>query len=204
MSRLDYLTIAIVGACILAIIFLVYKMTDLFSGGKQDDKIEAVRDTVETEEDDVYDYEIDENVDSTSGNVATDNTTASNPATSTPSTKPATTNTTTSAEKEVDASSTAAEDDGASDGKSYGGNYTYPGGDFMVIAGAFTQKASARREVERLKKKGYSTAGLEIFDRGKYAVVLVDQFGNMADAERLVKKLEGDGVKAYIKMKQPG
>ncbi len=201
MSRLDYLTIAIVGACILAIIFLVYKMTDLFNGGKQDDKIETVRDTVETEEDEVYDYEIDEKVDSTSGNAATDNTSSSKPATSTPAT---TTTSSSSSSKEMDASSTASEDDGATDGKSYGGNYSYPGGDFMVIAGAFTQKASARKEVNRLKKKGYSTAGLEIFDRGKYAVVMVDQFGNMADAERLIKKLEGDGIKAYIKMKQPG
>ena len=202
MSRLDYLTIAIVGACILAIIFLVYKMTDLFNSGKQDDKIESLKDSVETETDDVYDYEIEENVDSTGGSAASDKTTPSASASSTTTSTPSTAAPTT--EKELDASTSPSEDDGDSSGKSYGGNYSYPGGAFMVIAGAFTQKASARKEVDRLKKKGYATAGLEIFDRGKYAVVLVDQFGNMADAERLVKKLQGEGIKAYIKMKQPG
>jgi cell division septation protein DedD len=203
MSRLDYLTIAIVGACILAIIFLVYKMTDLFNSGKQDDKIESLKDSVETETDDVYDYEIEEKVDSTGGNATSDNATSTQPAaTNSATATTATTEPPTS--DELDASASPSEDDNTGGGKSYGGNYSYPGGAFMVIAGAFTQKASARKEVDRLKKKGYATAGLEIFDRGKYAVVLVDQFGNMADAERLVKKLQGDGIKAYIKMKQPG
>ncbi|MEZ4958917.1 MAG: SPOR domain-containing protein [Saprospiraceae bacterium] len=192
MSKLDYLTIAIVGACILAIIFLIYKMTDLFKGDKPLDKIEIAADSIETDADSIYDYDIDNVVDSaaTKANSSTDNAVTTTPATSTPATT-----------KELDAASSGAEDDVNS--KTYGGNYTHPGGDFMVIAGAFTQKSLARQEVNRLKKKGYSTAGMEIFDRGKYAVVLVDQFNNMAAAERLVKKLESEGIKCYVKMKEP-
>jgi cell division septation protein DedD len=48
---------------------------------------------------------------------------------------------------------------------------------------------------------GYKSASVEIFDRGKYAVILVDRFDNMADAERLQKKLKADKVAAYIKLK---
>jgi hypothetical protein len=46
MSRLDYITIAIVAVCILAIVFLVYKMTDLFKGETPADLTETVTHSV--------------------------------------------------------------------------------------------------------------------------------------------------------------
>ena len=57
MSRLDYITIGIVAACILAIIFLVYKMTDLFKDQPTTDPTETTTDIVEEEGDDLYNYD---------------------------------------------------------------------------------------------------------------------------------------------------
>lgn len=190
MSKLDYITIAIVAVCILAIIFLVYKMTDLFQNDQGEDKIENVQDTVETEDDDVYDYEIDGEVDTTqTGNAGTD---------AAPATQPATTPT---EQGELNAETSPAEDD-EREPSTDADHFANPGGKFMVFGGTFEQKSHADAQVRSLKKMGYQNAKIEIFDRGKYAVVLVDRFDNMADAERLVKKLKADDVNCYIKMKE--
>ena len=69
------------------------------------------------------------------------------------------------------------------------------------LAGSFSKKAFAESQVKKLNKLGYDNARVEMFDRGKYAVVLVDRFGNMAQAEKMVKALSADGVKSYVKMK---
>lgn len=182
MSRIDYLTIGIVAVCILAIIFLVYKMTDLFGGDNDGDKIETVQDSVELDEDGIYDYELDNPVDTNAtAQPATDDTEPTQPATAAPA-APASSEEFTETETEK--------------------TNTYSGGKFMVFGGTFTKKVWANDQVSRLKKLGYQNASIEIFDRGKYAVVLVDRFDYMADAERLVKKLEADGIKSYIKMKE--
>lgn len=204
MSRLDYVTIAIVGICIIAILFLVYKMTNVFNGDKAKPATEIAADSTDAEDEDVYDYEIDENVDSTGdakGNTSTDKA---------PTTKPATSTT------ETTASSAPAEDDAAvpvtktpSSTKSSTAatttdaeeNTDYSEGNYLVLAGSFTLKSGAEAQVKKLNKLGYDNAKMEIFDRGKYAVVVVDRFDNMADAERLVKKLSGNSIKSYVKAK---
>lgn len=207
MSKLDYVTIAIVGICILAIVFLVYKMTNVFNGDSSKDKTEIPADSVETEDDSVYDYEIDNNVDSTGGQSSGTTTT----------TQPATTTTTPADKAGTSASSAPAEDDAPTTTSNSGGTKSttsagsattdsepkanYSEGKFMVLAGSFSKKAFAEAQVKKLDKLGYDNARVEIFDRGKYAVVLVDRFDNMAEAERLVKKLSGDGVKSYVKIK---
>ncbi|MCF8245286.1 MAG: SPOR domain-containing protein [Saprospiraceae bacterium] len=205
MSKLDYVTIAIVGICILAILFLVYKMTNVFNSENPKDKTEIAVDPVETEDDGVYDYEIDKNVDSTgiNGNASSDKTSTTKPSTSS----------TTSDIEETSASSAPAEDDATettgsnpttNTGSSASDNSekaSYSNGKFMVLAGSFTKKALAESQVKKLNKLGYVNARVELFDRGKYAVVLVDRFSNMAEAERTVKKLNGDGVKSYVKTK---
>lgn len=206
MSRLDYVTIAIVGICILAILFLVYKMTNVFNGENPKDKTEIAVDSVETEDDGVYDYEIDKNVDSTgtaNGNTASDKTSTTKPSTtSTPSDNEETS--ASSAPAEDDATETTSTKPATNTGSSDSDNSekaTYSNGKFMVLAGSFTKKALAESQVKKLNKLGYDNARVELFDRGKYAVVLVDRFSNMAEAERTVKKLNGDGVKSYVKIK---
>jgi cell division protein FtsN len=213
MSKLDYVTIAIVGICIMAILFLVYKMTNVFKDGKQTDKTEIAADNVETESDDVYDYEIDKNVDSTGtngaskGNAVSDKTTATKPATtSVPADKAETSASDAPSEDEVD--DAVREATGTKPATKPGKTSTdtadtadYADGKYLVIAGSFSIKASAEKQAAKLKKMGYENARMEIFDKGKYAVVLVDRFDNMAAAEKLVKKLNGDGVKSYVKAK---
>lgn len=182
MSRIDYLTIGIVAVCILAILFLVYKMTDLFGSDNGGDNIESVQDSVELDDEGIYDYELDNPVDSSElAEPATDEVETTRPAITTPA-EPA-------APEESTETTTEVAD-------------SYSGGKFMVFGGTFTKKVWANDQVSRLKKLGYQNASIEIFDRGKYAVVLVDRFDYMADAERLVKKLEADGIKSYIKMKE--
>ncbi|MEZ4935043.1 MAG: hypothetical protein R2788_23290 [Saprospiraceae bacterium] len=56
--------------------------------------------------------------------------------------------------------------------------------------------------MQQLKKLGYNNATVENFDRGKYDVILVDRFDNMAAAERLVKDLKAEGIKSYVKAKE--
>lgn len=206
MSKLDYVTIAIVGICILAIVFLVYKMTNVFNGDSSKDKTEIPADSVETEDEGVYDYEIDNNVDSTAGQSSGTTTTTQPATTTTPSDKAGTS--ASSAPAEDDAPTTTSNSGGTKSTTSTGSASTdsepktnYSEGKFMVLAGSFSKKAFAEAQVKKLDKMGYDNARVEIFDRGKYAVVLVDRFDNMAEAERLVKKLSGDGVKSYVKIK---
>jgi len=208
MSKLDYVTIAIVGICIMAILFLVYKMTNVFKGGKATDKTELTVDSLNAEDDDVYDYEIDENVDSTeakaNGNAATDNSSTTKPTTSTAAEKTESSASNAPAEDDVEEAVKTATGSNSSSGNSATDGTekaTYANGKYMVIAGSFAQKAFAEQHVKKLTKLGYNNAHVEIFDRGKYAVVLVDRFGNMAEAERLVKKLSADSVKSYVKVK---
>lgn len=212
MSRLDYITMAIVAICILAIVFLVYKMTDLFGGNSDGDTIENTDGIVELE-DDTYDLENDPKED-LSGGASTDGTTAPAGGSTTTTTTPATTNPSTnpptatggSTEPRPKPSSTPIvegdeeENAGSTSGSSQSSYNT--SGKYMVIAGTFTQKALANQEAARLRGKGYENAKVEIFDKGKYAVVLVDRFNNMSDAERLTQKLQKDGVKAIVKTKQ--
>ncbi|MBK8564673.1 MAG: SPOR domain-containing protein [Saprospiraceae bacterium] len=209
MSKLDYVTIAIVGICIMAILFLVYKMTNVFKDGKQPDKTEIAADSVEAE--DTYDYEIDETVDSTGakgtkGNAVSDQSTATKPATtSVPADKAETSVADTKGEDEIqeaveEATGTKTTKPSKSSTDETAAA-TYADGKYMVIAGSFKIKESADKTVAKLKKLGYENANVELFDRGKFAVVMVDRFGNMAEAERLVKKLSGDGIKSYVKAK---
>ncbi|MEO1258381.1 MAG: SPOR domain-containing protein [Bacteroidota bacterium] len=197
MSRLDYITIGIVAACILAIIFLVYKMTDLFKEDTATDPIESTTTQVETEGDDVYDYDIEDDSTSVEGENASDG------APTTGGTNGETANNS-SDESPTRVADTEDDEDPTPDSSPTGFNNpsTSTGGKYMVIAGTFDQRANAKKQVDKLKKLGYSSASMEIFDRGKYAVVLVDRFNNMASAERLVKDLKAEDVQSYVKVKR--
>lgn len=75
-------------------------------------------------------------------------------------------------------------------------------GEYLVLAGSFKIKSNAENEAQRLQKMGYSNASAEIFDRGAYAVVLVDRFENIEDARKLVNELKGKGVEAYVQQRR--
>lgn len=188
MSRLDYITIAIVAACILAIIFLIYKMTDLFNENAKEDKIEQTSKQVEVAEDDMYDIS-EEPVETDTADAGNLTDHEEQPAAA--KEEPAVVKTTTPEKKPEPVVSTPAVK-------------TTSKGKFMVIAGTFSRKDLAQQHVDKLKKLGFKNASMEYFDKGKYAVVLADRFDNMANAERLVKELEAKGMSSYVKIKDGG
>ena len=68
----------------------------------------------------------------------------------------------------------------------------------MVIAGSYRQRTNADNQVAKLRKMGYDQARVELFDRGSYAVVLVNRFNAYGDAKRLVSELSGKGIDAMV------
>ena len=194
MSRLDYITIGIVAACILAIIFLVYKMTDLFGGEPTSDSIENTTKKVEEEGDSTtYDYKIDEEKKEV-GEATTDDSANTNAANGN-DTKTTSDNSATKTNEEDEVRTPVNTDRPTS-------TITRSTGKYMVIAGTFSKKASAQQQLKKLKGMGFNNASIEPFDRGKFDVVLVDRFDNMAAAERLVKDLKAEGVSSYVKAKE--
>lgn len=74
-------------------------------------------------------------------------------------------------------------------------------GDFLVLAGSFKQKANAEAQVKRLKKLGFNTAEVTSFNGGILAVALVDRFDSQNEASKLVDALKAKGVDAFVKRK---
>jgi cell division septation protein DedD len=75
---------------------------------------------------------------------------------------------------------------------------TYSEGKYMVIAGTFRQMANADRMVSRLRKMGYNETRISKFDRGKYAVALVNRFSSLNSARQLERDLESKGIDAEV------
>lgn len=76
-------------------------------------------------------------------------------------------------------------------------------GDYMVLAGTFSVKSNAENYAKKIKGMGYESTRVEIFDKGTYAVVLVDRFDNEADARKLIQSLKtDDNIDAYLKIKK--
>lgn len=195
MSRLDYVTIGIVAVCIIALAFLLYKTTNLFGGGKTETPTDAI--VTDTTAIDPYAYDdydstsilpgADEDLDDNevtpfeeeTADAANNKATQPSSSTSTPR---ASTTTTEESPRAVSASERA--------------------GDYLVLAGSFSVRANAETEVSRLQKMGYANAEVSPFNRGKFAVVLVDRFVDVAEAQALVKELKEKGVESYVQEKR--
>ncbi|GAB4255596.1 MAG: hypothetical protein Kow0027_22390 [Saprospiraceae bacterium] len=180
MSKQDILTVTIVSACVIAIILLVIRLT---KAAKEDAQKQTTTQQEENPAELLPEGTDSSLVDETPVETEPEDTrtddepqpTAAKPTEPTTTKKPATTNqpaTTVSSE-----------------------------GKYMVLAGSFQQRANADKLVKQLKGKGYTNARVEIFDRGKYAVVLVDRFDNLDDARELQQRLKADGVDCYVKLK---
>ena len=48
---------------------------------------------------------------------------------------------------------------------------------------------------------GYANASVELFDRGAFAVALVDRYDGLSEAKSLEAELADKGVEAYVKQK---
>lgn len=190
MSRLDYVTIGIVVVCIAALVFLLTKTTSLFGGDKTETTPTAS--LTDTTAIDPYAYD---SYDSTSILPNTDEDLDDNQVTpleeeppSNQKTLPSTSSKNQPKTKEEPRAVTTAASDRA--------------GDYLVLAGSFSIRENADTEVERLHKLGFSNAEVSPFNKGKYAVVLVDRFTDLNDAQALVKELKGKGVDSYVQEKR--
>ena len=76
-------------------------------------------------------------------------------------------------------------------------------GAYMVLAGSFSIAENAEKEARRINSFDCcSNAQVTKFNRGAFAVVLVDRFDNVASARNLVEELEDEGVQARVLKKR--
>jgi cell division protein FtsN len=192
MSRLDYLTIAIVALCMAALIYLVYRYVNLpHEPHNLPNTEKIVRDTTQyTDETAGYPAEDTSSFDRPSPGAAVDTETIEKPALNTvtkkATVKPAPVEpkpTPSPVETETIAPAPTA---ATSSGK------------YMVIAGSFKNAGSAQTQLKQVKKLGYANARIEKFNRGAYATVLVDRFANSGSAKSLVNTLKSKGIDAMV------
>ncbi|WP_020537015.1 SPOR domain-containing protein [Lewinella cohaerens] len=216
MSKLDVLTIAIVIVCLAALGYLVYKIVNLVNPPEEptssiedsyedtastddstykdwDDEVDTAGDDVDLDDDQVATYGNTDNEENTTGAASTN----------------------ASADEMDNETSGLAEKDNLTDETTSKGstattttptpavnNSTSNSGRYMVVAGSYRQRVNADNQVARLRKMGYNNTQVSLFDRGSFAVVLVDRFSSYGDAKRLVNELVGKGVDAIVDEKK--
>lgn len=203
MSRLDTFTVLIVGLCLAALGYLVYKTIKLrelknssptTSISIQDEDKTTPTDTltfddegrivdpITAEEGDLDDEQLSVNngtlVEEEEGSAEEDDSLTSEP-------EP-TAEKETEKEEEVPVSFNAE---------------TSAAGDFMVLAGSFKQKANAEAQVKRLKQMGFDDARVASFNGGSLAVALVGRFADAKEANKLASQVEAKGIDAFVKRK---
>ena len=199
MSRLDYVTIAIVAVCVAALVYLIYMTTNLL-GSSPEDPVTA--DQMVTEPDDEYAEEEYYPEDTTAtfddgyydeGEATIDNTGEGSQAIVEEDAP-----TYEDADSDLQTSSSRGP---AKDGRIKPDFSSVASGQYMVLAGTFKYRNNAEEMVSKLRGMGYGNATVELFDRGRYAVALVDRFDGLASAQALKSELSGKGVEAYVKRK---
>ena len=192
MSRLDYLTIAIVALCMAALIYLVYRYVNLPHEPHDLPNTEKIVEDTTQYNDETAGYPAEDTSSfyRPSPGAAVDTETIEKPTLTTPTkkstVKPAPVEpkpTPSPVETETIAPSPTA---AASSGK------------YMVIAGSFKNTGSAQTQLKQVKKMGYANARIEKFNRGAYATVLVDRFANSGSAKSLVNTLKSKGIDAMV------
>ena len=199
MSKLDLITIAIVIVCLAALGYLVYKIVDLMNP-PQEETI-AIEDTYsDTLASDSTYTDWDDEVAS-----VTENDDDLDDADLESGTTDADLDKASYDEEEMDIEEAAPNsieaDDSGTTATSYESTNSADAGEYMEIAGSYRQKINAENQAAKLRNLGYSSSQVASFNRGSYAVVLVDRFSSYGDAKTLVSKLAGDGVEAMIKEK---
>lgn len=62
--------------------------------------------------------------------------------------------------------------------------------EYLVWGGSFSTRQGAEEEQAKFKKLGYNKAEVSLFDKGKYAVVIVGRYPTQAQAQALVNELK--------------
>lgn len=213
MSRLDYVTIAIVAVCVAALVYLIYMTTNLLGDSGESPATTETTAPAESEDTGEDTYYFDDR----------GGTEAEEPGGSLEESSPAGADEASNYDYRNDenldegSSSAAAAkqpeetDAGASRPaeENYTGTKSAPssntgsaGGAYMVIGGTFSSEENARKREKAFRDLGYTNVTLEPFDRGKYTAVMVGRFNSLGEAQSLVSELKSKGQEAYIKKKQ--
>ena len=214
MSRLDYVTIAIVAAILLILGFLVYKTISLVNK----DEVENGQQTEQTVADfqnneDVYDEEENYKYDD-EGDIVKEDLAEALPATDIDLDDNELGDYDEIADEpmldEYEADKAAEQDDYPSEDavspESYSdelddSSYSSTG-DYMVIAGSFTIKVNAESAAKQFRRQGYENAEVGLFNKGAYANVIIDRFNSFSSAQALAKELKSKGIEAYVQKKK--
>ena len=203
MSRLDFVTFAIVAACVFALVFLVYKTMKMYTqpdvSTNPTEEVEDNADLYDDENTYTFDEEGEEITDDSeqpdaAENHSTNDADAGNENEQTTDNKNAS-----SKDSSNDLSSNTSTKDNSNGVPSSYNNNT---GKYMVLAGSFRQKANANAYAAQLQGMGYEDAEVSIFNRGTYATILVNRFDSQSDARALKRELSEKGVEAYVLKKR--
>jgi cell division protein FtsN len=75
--------------------------------------------------------------------------------------------------------------------------------EYLVWGGSFSTRLGAEEEQAKFKKLGYNKAEVSLFDKGKYAVVIVGRYPTQAQAQALVNELKSKhNISAIAKKKK--
>ena len=199
MRRLDTFTIIIIAVCLIAAGLLIWIGANKLSGDKTADESGLV-DQIQGDEDGEYYYiDDDSDLDADSDQAGTpDNFDDSGSNIEEDAPQNTSTNTSTFEDDQSDGYQIVDKNDEEETltPRSYSS-----GGRYMVLAGSFRILSNAENHARNIRNKGYSDTSVERFDGGAYAVVLVDRFNSLSDAQALVRKLKDDGVDSYVKKK---
>lgn len=193
MSRLDYLTIAIVALCMAALIYLVYRYVNLPHEPHDLPNTEKiVADTSQNTDETVgYPAEDTSRFYRPSPGAVVDTETIEKPTLNTVTKK----STVKPAPVEPKPTPSPVETKTVAPAPTATATST---GRYMVIAGSFKNASSAQTQLKQVKKMGYGDARIEKFNRGAYATVLVDRFANAGSAKSLVNTLKSKGIDAMV------
>lgn len=182
MSRLDYVTIAIIVVCAGALAVLIWKTVSLRNQDTAPDKTENT----------LQDYEYDYYNDTTAILPPTDDEPKAGEMEAPTGGQ---TKTTSEAQNTAQTNRPSAMEDRPV-------TTTSRGGEYLVLAGSFKIKSNAESQAQKLRNMGYNNASSEIFNKGAYAVVMVDRFGSESEAQNLVNELKKKGVDSYVHQKR--
>ncbi|MEM8525612.1 MAG: SPOR domain-containing protein [Bacteroidota bacterium] len=193
MRRLDTFTIIIIAVCLIAAGLLIWVGYKKLSGDDAADDKSALYEEIE-KNDDYYYLDEEEEDDTTQDGFA--NTETNDAEVDDPQ------NTSTYSNDDYDVvEETPSSSGGKLEDTDEVPNSYSSGGAYMVLAGSFKIRANADSYAKKLRNKGYSNTSVERFDKGTFAVVMVDRFNSLSEAKSLVSRLKGDGIDSFVKKK---
>jgi cell division protein FtsN len=195
MSKIDYITIAVVVICISLLGLVFWKVADL---NWTEENIQETEESVQVDDAEEAAPFLDENYDVTDF-VAEDS--ASDPIETTPVVVPEEEETTEKVVikepvKETKPLKIAEKAETVPPVNTLKEEY-------LVWGGSFSTRLGAEEEQAKFKKLGYNKSEISLFDKGKYAVVIVGRYPTQAQAQALVNELKSKhNISAIAKKKK--